>query len=119
MDEFPRYRKASTRRPPRKSNHKHLYKYCVFHEHYKNHESFRIGTYCPDCGKIGYGGITDLEEDGWMDDLSYGPWAAHEWSCRAKREFDPDTRTLPCFEISDFRQKFVDMSQERSTKEDG
>ena len=112
MDEFPRYRKKSQRKPPKKSDHKHEYTYCVFHEHIKTMfgftEEFRIGTYCPICGKIG--GRGDLEKDGWLVNSASPPWVCHGWSDKAKKEFIASTRTLPYFEISDFfSQKFVDV----------
>ena len=112
MEEFPRYRKRSTRRPSKKSNHKHIYKYCVFREQFRTPLGFRdefvIGTYCSICGKIG--GRGDLEEDGWIFNDAHPPFIHHEWSDKAKKEFDPDTRTLPFFEITDLlNQKFVEV----------
>ena len=110
MEEFPRYRKKSVKKPPKKSNHKHEYTYCVFKEHFDTPfgsvEEFEIGTYCPICGKIG--GRGDLEKDGWLVNDAHPPWTHHAWSAKAMKEFDASTRTLPFFEISDFlRQKFV------------
>ncbi len=112
MDEFPRYRKKSTKRPPKKSDHKHEYTYGVFHYHIKTpfgfNEEFKIGTFCPVCGKIG--GRGDLEKDGWLENTAQSPWLCMEWSDQAKKEFVASTRTLPYFEISDFfTQKFVDV----------
>ena len=128
MDDIPRYRKKSHKKPPKKSNHKHEFVPCVFIEKYHKyyyvspspqHEQrdvYTIGRYCHICGKVGYTG--DLEEDGWTVNTAQRPWICHEWSDKAKREFDPKTRTLPCFEITDMFQKFVDMN-ERSALENG
>lgn len=112
MEEFPRYRKKSTRRPPKKSNHKHLYQYCVLRERHHTPFGVRdelvIGTYCPTCGKIGWRG--GLEKDGWIINDAHPPFIHHEWSDKAKREFDPATRTLPFFDVTDLiGQKFVEV----------
>jgi len=115
MDEFPRYRKKTKRHPPAKSDHKHSYTYCVFHERIKTpfgyNEEFRIGIYCSVCGKIGSTGF--LERDGWLENVAQRPWVSHEWTAKAKMEFAASTRSLPCFEIFDaVRQKFVNVNQE-------
>lgn len=114
MDEFPRYRKKTKRRPPAKSDHKHSYTYCVFHERIKTpfgyNEEFRIGTYCPVCGKIGSARF--LERDGWLDNVA-PILVRHEWTDKAKKEFVASTRSIPYFEIFDaVRQKFVNVNQE-------
>lgn len=49
-NEIPKYQKRSTRQPPKKSKHKHLYKDCLL----KSKEGrFHKSEYCSICGKIG------------------------------------------------------------------
>lgn len=108
-DETPRYRKRAKKKTPKKSDHRHAFRNCVFvmpsvrfdeaHGLVQEPDTvFSIGTYCPVCGKIG----TTIDQE-WLSEDT-GPWLLHwerRWSERARREFTESTRTLPCFRIGD------------------
>lgn len=120
MDEFPRYRKKAKKKTPKKSDHKHVFEYCVINELDNKYakEVYRIGCYCPVCGKIGdcHG---DLERDGWLYNAAKLPFYRREWSDKALREFDANTRTLPYFEVADFFAKYVKLDDERRDRDAG
>lgn len=119
-NDIPRYRKKSSKHGEKKSDHKHTYVSCVFERDLPRFDdahglvydgestSFSIGTYCPICGKIG----TTCDR-GWTELRKTGRWYETGWNEAAQREFNPSSRTLPYFHISDFFQKYV------SVKEDG
>lgn len=114
------HKKKSDAAPPKKSKHKHMYEPCVvsrtaewyLKEHLRSGErklEFRL--YCPVCGKLDY-----------MDDkirsrmytkvqrqaatFSYLETVLSE---EGEREMNPETRTLPYFEINDPFDKFVSL----------
>ena len=114
-DDVPRYRKKKNKNTPTKADHKHEFIDCVFEYDSirldKAHgwvpdPKFAIGSYCPVCGRIG-----TMHNEGWWDDgekLPSGALRAGNWSAKAQKEFDPETRTLPFFRVEDiFRQKFI------------
>ena len=110
QNDVPRYRKKSKKKGEPKSDHKHVYEPCVFAYHGTHLErnkgfvpddylSYTIGTCCRTCGKIGARYHRDLE---WMQRLNYWPSRGNwreQWTEKALREFDPATRTLPCYLI--------------------
>ena len=49
--DVPKYRKKSTRQPPVKSKHKHLYKDCLLKQ--ADESKLHKSEYCTACGKIG------------------------------------------------------------------
>lgn len=69
---------------------------------YKTTE-LNVGTYCPLCGKVG--AVEDIEFK--VNTSPLNKFYCYEWSEKAKREFDPATRTLPFFKLDQFKDKFV------------
>jgi hypothetical protein len=108
-DETPRYRKRAKKKTPKKTDHRHEFRNCVFlmpsirfdeaHGIVREPDTlFSIGTFCPVCGKIG----TTIDWE-WISEDA-GPRPLHWercWSERARREFAESTRTLPCFHLDD------------------
>jgi len=115
MDEIPKYRKKSKKSPPKKAKHKHHYESCVYkYTLYREDQMlpfdnwdrwrFSIGTYCPECGKIG----TVIDSSWYVSsDRYFGRY--HEWSDRAVAEFNEETRTLPFFCVDSIFAKYVDL----------
>ena len=117
-DEQMRYRKKSQKKAPKKINHRHEFADCVLqyngmrldkaHGFVYDDTRWRMGRYCIICGKIG---DSDAEwRERWTaDGRKY--LFAENWNDAAKREFDPKTRTLPCFMLKDNYgfDKFVDL----------
>ena len=103
-----RYRKKSKKKPPRKADHKHERADCVLFENFGNFKSMMIGSYCPICGKVMDWGAPLGGK--WRKDFSDTPrFIAPDWTDEARREFDPETRTLPYFELTTSMQKYVDI----------
>ena len=112
MEDIPKYRKKSQKKPPKKANHKHEWANCVYETAtigYSKEKGFyrttelTVGTYCHICGKIG-----DIADRRYKINTSpYSKFLTYEWSEDAKKEFDPSTRTMPFFEINQFKDKFV------------
>ena len=111
IEETPRYKKKSQAKPPKKSKHKHVYEPCVLEyiypyaecvsgQGFKSGRGERIDGYCPICGKIG---PTDMTRWYKIDcDLSSKRWGHKtELSDEAIKELNPDTRTLPTFDVGD------------------
>lgn len=120
-DDIMRHKKKSKKKPPPKAKHKHEYVNCVFEFNDKKFNKERgfievpgisIGTYCPICGKIE--STFDYKNKEWVIDKRemLGNFTAFSWGWtdNAKREFDKNTRTLPCFWIEDkWFTKYVDL----------
>lgn len=115
MEDIPKYRKKSQKKPPKKANHKHEWSNCVYETDSMNYSiekgffrttELTIGKYCPICGKIGE--ISDRNYR--INTSQYSHFFHYEWSKEAIREFDPATRTLPFFRIDQFKDKFVEMT---------
>lgn len=99
---------------PRKANHKHIYVPAVFERPTERLDGSRgsvddteltIGTYCEKCGKINgytYRPYLNVQHIGMR-------WIS-EWTGEAKKELDPNTRTLPFFKLSDRWAKTVEDS---------
>lgn len=111
-----------------KSNHKHCYTPCVFEYNdvrFDKAQGFKydvpaweIGGYCPICGKIGfceeqYDYVNAIYVER-LKRLKLEIYYLHPedfYNDKAKKEFNPKTRTIPCFFISDiYSQKFVNIS---------
>ena len=115
-DDVPRYKKKKAKKTPVKSDHKHESANCVFEVESIRFDKIHgivpatrlvIGTYCPICGRI----RSSWNEAYWTpgDRLDTGAWRSGHWSEEAEKEFDPETRTLPFFQIKDFfTQKYVE-----------
>lgn len=119
-DEPPKYKKKSHKQHEKKSNHPHVWSNCVYEfdtpdyskaltTGMKTKRELSIGTYCSICGKIGT--TMDLS---WREDVDLKSWIhskviGRDWSDTAKQEFDPKTRTLPCFYIGDWlrHEKYI------------
>lgn len=103
-----RYRKKSSRRPPKKSDHKHVWADCVFEFTTEStwHEKTSIGLYCPVCGKV-----HNTISAKYRINTANPPFYCMDWSEEGYRELNPATRTLPTFQIHDVFSKFI-------TKED-
>lgn len=87
---------------PKKTYHQHTYKDCVCNiPDVKNvgEKFLTIWSYCPECGKL----RQRPSEKSWMIRTSN----TIEWSKEAEREFDPETRTLPYFDIDDEWQEYI------------
>lgn len=118
-DDIPKYRKASNAKTPKKSKHKHLAEPCVLRypidwyqkEHLRTGEmKEEIGYYCPICGKL----MGLKEKDRWYTTRRVAniPFAAYEVVSteEGERELNPETRTLPTFDIQDRFDNLVDLS---------
>lgn len=117
-EEVPKYKKRSSRKTPKKADHKHKYVNCVFGYNgilfdkecgMKEIPVKSIGTYCEICGKVG--SVIDRK---WLKDTSqwYGDKNYKErWNNKALVEFDESSRTLPYFWLDDrwSANKFVEM----------
>lgn len=113
--EIPKYRKKSTKKPPKKANHKHKWASCVYQTDsvsYSKEKGFyktpelTVGTYCSVCGKIGLIHNPDFIVQ--MTEIINGNrYYSSDWSNEAKKELDPATRTLPLFIVDQFKDKFV------------
>lgn len=110
IDEVPRYKKKSKKKPPRKSDHKHVFEPCVleyprgwFKKQYEQNEdrNVAIGSYCPLCGKVGDFNWVEFEFVWFNDSMSE----------EVEMEINPETRTLPTFWCDDPFQKFVDIEK--------
>ena len=114
MDEFieniPRYKKKSKKKPPKKSKHKHIFEPCVLEyprdwfkkPHEQNGEvNMAIGLYCPLCGKVGHFNWVEFEFIGFNDPIPE----------EIEMELNPQTRTLTTFLCKDPFQKFVDIEK--------
>lgn len=112
------YKPTKKKKKPKKANHKHVYENCVYDIVFDPAHGFRdkiyhsIGTYCSICGKIG--DLCDDENMKWYKKQcgKFGisnPICHSELTEEAKREFDPATRTLPYFFVSDWFQKEVQL----------
>lgn len=117
--EFPRYRKKKHRPIPKKADHKHVFRPAVTLVNQGLlgliKDEFYIRYYCPICGKLSLDS-SDLEKDGYRVNTAQKPYYCMEWSDKALREFNPETRTLPYFEIADFFAKFVELPKEVSNE---
>lgn len=119
IDEVPRYRKKSQKKPPKKSDHKHVFEPCVLEypqdwflkEHLRNGEKkAAISSYCPMCGKIGN---IDIERWWTRESIMVGNFPC--WNSipteEAELELNPETRTLPTFMCDGIFQKFVNIEE--------
>ena len=115
MEDIPKYRKKSQKKPPKKANHKHEWANCVYNTvtcGYSREKGFykttelSVGTYCPICGKIG-----NIADQKYRENICTIPkFYQMAWTKEAQKEFDPATRTLPFFKIDQFKDKFVEMT---------
>ena len=118
MEDIPKYRKKSQKKPPKKADHKHEWANCVYETDtfgYSKEKGFykttelTVGKYCPICGKIG----AVIDQDYRINTSEFPKFYCLEWSEKALKEFDPKTRTLPFFRIDQFKDKFVEQSVEQ------
>lgn len=113
-----KYRKKSRRKSPKKANHKHEFQPCVFEYEGVEFNSihgiiptsehqFSMGGYCRICGKIG-----DTSHQ-WTRLVNVKPDSCAvrvEDTEEAKRELNPETRTLPTFFLERrWFQKYVNI----------
>lgn len=119
VDDVPKYRKKSQKKPPKKADHKHLCEPCIVVRpvdwYKKEHE--RSGEmlpdfygYCPICGKIM---AFRPDRDRWYTKVerNNGSFSYLETvpTEEGARELDPATRTLPTFEADDCFVKNVNL----------
>lgn len=126
-----KYKKKSNKNPPTKTKHKHNYTPCVFEYNSLRLDkaqgfkydvpAWKIGGYCPICGKIGYcKEICDYinpiyTENNWKYMSYLNP--VDFYNDKAKKEFNPKTRTLPYFFIDNtYLQKYVGITKNISEK---
>lgn len=121
-DEFVPHKKKSSAKPPKKAKHKHDFQHCIFgyygtkldQEHgFVPEREQCFGGYCTICGKIGKVDLGKWFKSG----ESYSPLFQNlfrtEYTDEAKRELNPETRTLPTFWLDDrWKQKFVELESE-------
>lgn len=116
QEDVAKYRKKSQKKTPRKSKHKHDYQPCVLQYERAEFDKVhgftptgieeRVGSYCPICGKIG-----EVDFIRWW----FTAWNQEHSTCwsepteEAKRELNPETRTLPTFWAGDMFAKYVDI----------
>ena len=127
-NEIPKYKKKSNNLSPKKSDHKHEFSDCIYEYNnpsgmFSKEKGFCSkveifgGTYCPICGRIGkifrsvfYTDTTNLI---WWDKIECGRYFKYELSEQAKKEINPETRTLPTFYLEDlWTQKYVELKNE-------
>ena len=117
-NDVPKYRKASQARPPKKSKHKHLAEPCVLAYpvdwHKKEHERsselhLTIEYHCPICGKLM--GLRERERWYTHEPIKGLPFhvSATVETEECLKEFNPETRTIPYFEVDDPFAKFVNL----------
>lgn len=102
-DDIPKYRKKSSRHPPKKSKHKHIYKNCLLS--YKMSIGYSTGEsivdcvclseYCTICGKIRRKRMLEITDE--IKDLSAD-------------EILEKYKHLETFEIDDVYDKYVTLS---------
>lgn len=117
FDEVVRYKKKSTKRPPKKANHKHIFEPCVFetkgikfdiaHGIVDGPSEYRMGSYCKICGRVG------PEDRKWWDMID-NRFCRSKYTKEAELQLNPETRTLPAFRLDDHFQKFVSIERDRS-----
>jgi len=114
-EEIQRHRKKSQTKPPKKSNHKHIYEPCVieypddwYNKPHGQNGKRRVNFYgyCPICGKVG-----PTDQTRWWKDIhiKVGKTLALQEAPteEGERELNPETRTLPTFFSDDPFPKFV------------
>ena len=115
MDDQMPHKKKAKKNGIKKADHKHDFHPCIFEystEKFDKHRGMlpateeSLGSYCTICGKIG---------------AQYFPWAfdftplrqggrigRYEYTAEAKKELNPETRTVPKFHLNDFfKDKFI------------
>ena len=111
INDIPKYKKKSNKKPPKKAKHKHLCEPCVveYPEDWYLKEHLRSGKtksfiygYCPICGKI----TTNLpHEEQWYERVEVSDDGLIYWTTvptdECMKELDPLTRTLPTFKTDD------------------
>lgn len=105
------------KKSPKKSNHRHTYKDCVCSipaikyipekGFTKTNRRLVFWSYCPKCGKLRWFSSTNKWQKRVYDEHFFA--FRFEWTEDAKREFNPETRTLPYFEIDDEWQQYVEI----------
>ena len=110
-DEAPRHKKKAKKVTPKKARHKHEQaNFVAIHttpvlsrEHgFITEDRYDIWLYCPICGKV-------FDRDTSPRWYTYnkksrpelGIYLGLQYTEEAKREFDPATRTLPCYRLPD------------------
>lgn len=111
------HKKKAKKNTPAKSDHKHEFKPCIltFNEpKYDRRLGFvptpveHFSSYCPVCGKIG----SQDHQRWWKWESWKGTRAGRSvYTDEAKRELDPETRTLPTFHIDSMFDKFVGLEE--------
>lgn len=119
MDDIPKYKKKSQKKPPKKADHRHLREPCIIEipadwfnkPHERNGKTNpHFYAYCPICGKVT--GYNPCKERWWTREERYnGVFHFYEtvYTEEGRREIDPATRTLPTFKSDDIFPKFVDL----------
>lgn len=117
LDETTPYKKKSTAKPPAKAKHKHTAEPCVISyprdwhqkEHLRNGErQFAIDSYCSICGKVM--GLKDRER--WYKTRVVKGFSFLDVQTdECLRELNPETRTLPMFEVDGPFAKFVPLKE--------
>lgn len=115
-NDIPKYKKKSAAKPPAKAKHKHMYEPCLISrpdewylkEHLRSGKrKFDFRAYCPICGKLDY--LDDKSRWYKKVERCHGTFNFLETvlNDEGEREMNPETRTLPYFEIEDMFEKFV------------
>jgi ribosomal protein L33 len=120
-DEVPKYKKKSKVKPPKKTGHKHTYKPCLIEypeqfylkEHDRNDKTrLRFASYCTVCGKVG-----GMDHDRWYVSVKHSDgdrsWIEVDLTDEAKRELNPETRTLPVFQADCWLPKFINILEDK------
>ena len=117
IDDVPKYKKKSQKKPPKKANHKHQFKTCIIEIpldwHKKPHErngemTPHLYEYCFICGKVGRY-EPDYEKFWTREKRFNGVFNYYETvpTEEGTIELNPATRTLPTFRVDDIFPKFV------------
>lgn len=117
-DDVARYKKKATKKSPPKAKHKHEFEECILEYPSKSFDKTKgfidkvegcFGRYCVICGRIHFGGLTDH-----FVRAPYGNSYVLRMSEKAKRELNPETRTLPTFWVDGFlKTKYIDLESKK------
>ena len=113
------HKKKSNKKTPTKSDHKHEFVPCVVGFNMPRYDrkkgmvptpTEQISSYCPVCGKIGL-----QDHQCWWEWESWKGTRAGSYvpTEEAKRELNPETRTLPTFWIGDMFAKYVNLEEQK------
>lgn len=113
FEELTPYKKKKKKKVPKKANHKHDFKNCVYVQDLPSYNQVQgfaatktiigLGSYCSICGKINL----ETPKEYLIGQKPHIFLFLSELTEEAKKELDPTTRTIPTFTIDQSKQKSV------------